>query len=135
VRRSGDDDIGDITFSIVAHIRSDRTRENDAADGKANQLYDGVVDTLASLARSPQRPAREAAGDDIEIMLDVNCPRSVREALDMTSMLRPFNLRWLEEPVWPLENYSGLARVRQAAGIPIAAGEKRVDVDGFPAPD
>ena len=69
------------------------------------------------------RAAREAAGDDIEIMLDVNCPWSVREAIDMTSKLRPFNLRWLEEPVWPPENYSGLARVRQAGGIPIAAGE------------
>jgi L-alanine-DL-glutamate epimerase-like enolase superfamily enzyme len=69
------------------------------------------------------RAAREAAGDDVEIMLDVNCQWSVREALDMTNKLRPFNLRWLEEPVWPPENYSGLARVRQEGGIPIAAGE------------
>jgi L-alanine-DL-glutamate epimerase-like enolase superfamily enzyme len=69
------------------------------------------------------RAAREAAGDDIEITLDVNCPWSVREALDMTSKLRPFNLRWLEEPVWPPENYSGLAQVRREGGIPVAAGE------------
>jgi L-alanine-DL-glutamate epimerase-like enolase superfamily enzyme len=69
------------------------------------------------------RAAREAAGDDVEIMLDVNCPWSVRETLDMTNRLRPFNLRWLEEPVWPPENYSGLARVRKEGGIPIAAGE------------
>ena len=69
------------------------------------------------------RAAREAAGDDIEITLDVNCPWSAREALDMTEKLRPFNLRWLEEPVWPPENYSGLARVRQEGGIPVAAGE------------
>jgi L-alanine-DL-glutamate epimerase-like enolase superfamily enzyme len=69
------------------------------------------------------RAAREAAGDDIAIMLDVNCPWSVREALDMTKKLRPFNLTWLEEPVWPPENYSGLAQVRQEGGIPIAAGE------------
>jgi L-alanine-DL-glutamate epimerase-like enolase superfamily enzyme len=67
--------------------------------------------------------AREAAADDVEIMLDVNCPWSVREALDMTNKLRPFNLRWLEEPVWPPEDYSGLARIRQEGGIPIAAGE------------
>ena len=45
-------------------------------------------------------------------MLDVNCPWSVREALDMTKKLRLFNLTWLEEPVWPPENYSGLAQVR-----------------------
>ena len=69
------------------------------------------------------RAAREAAGDDVDIMLDVNCPWSVREALDMARKLRPFNLKWLEEPVWPPENYAGLARVRQEGGIPIAAGE------------
>ena len=69
------------------------------------------------------RAAREAAGDDIEITLDVNCAWSVREGLDMTSKLREFNLRWLEEPVWPPENYSGLAQVRREGGIPIAAGE------------
>lgn len=69
------------------------------------------------------RAAREAVGDDIEIMLDVNCPWSVHEALDTTSKLRPFNLRWLEETVWPPENYSGLARIRREGGIPVAAGE------------
>jgi L-alanine-DL-glutamate epimerase-like enolase superfamily enzyme len=67
--------------------------------------------------------AREVAGDDIPIMLDVNCPWTVREALDMAEKLRPFNLRWLEEPVWPPENHSGLAEVRQYGGIPVAAGE------------
>lgn len=69
------------------------------------------------------RAACDAAGDDIEITLDVNCAWTVREALDMTQMLRPFNLRWIEDPVWPPENYSGLARVRQQGEIPVAAGE------------
>lgn len=69
------------------------------------------------------RAAREAAGDDVEITLDVNCPWDVREALDMTAKLKPFNLRWIEEPVWPPENYAGLARVREQGGIPVAAGE------------
>src|SRR5690349_6607649 len=77
------------------------------------------------------RAAREAAGDDVEIMLDVNCPWSVREALDMAKQLRPLNLRWLEEPVWPPENYSGLARVRAEGGIPIAAGENASTVMDF----
>ena len=69
------------------------------------------------------RAAREEAGPDIEITLDVNCPWTVREALDMAEQLRPFNLRWLEEPVWPPENYAGLATVRKQGSIPIAAGE------------
>jgi L-alanine-DL-glutamate epimerase-like enolase superfamily enzyme len=69
------------------------------------------------------RAARESAGPDVEITLDVNCPWSVREALDMTEKLKPFNLRWIEEPVWPPENYAGLATVRTQGGIPVAAGE------------
>ena len=77
------------------------------------------------------RAARQAAGDDIDIMLDVNCPWSVREALDMTRKLRPFNLRWLEEPVWPPENCSGLARIRREGGIPIAAGENASTLTDF----
>lgn len=67
--------------------------------------------------------ARQSAGDDVEITLDVNCPWTVRQALDMAEKLRPYKLRWLEEPVWPPENFEGLARLRREAGIPIAAGE------------
>ena len=67
------------------------------------------------------RAAREVAGDQVEITLDVNCPWSVREALDMARRLQPYNLRWLEEPVWPPENHGGLARLRREGGIPIAA--------------
>jgi L-alanine-DL-glutamate epimerase-like enolase superfamily enzyme len=69
------------------------------------------------------RAACEAAGPGVEITLDVNCPWTVREALDMTEKLRPLNLRWIEEPVWPPENYAGLATVRKQGGIPVAAGE------------
>ncbi|MDB5756289.1 MAG: Mandelate racemase/muconate lactonizing protein [Massilia sp.] len=41
----------------------------------------------------------------------------------MAEKLREFNPGRLEEPVWPPENYEGLARLRREAGIPIATGE------------
>jgi L-alanine-DL-glutamate epimerase-like enolase superfamily enzyme len=75
--------------------------------------------------------ARQAAGESIGIMLDVNCPWSVPEALDMAQRLRPFNLRWLEEPVWPPEDYAGLAQVRASGGIPVAAGENAATLHQF----
>jgi L-alanine-DL-glutamate epimerase-like enolase superfamily enzyme len=78
---------------------------------------------LHEIEVAPVRAARQLLGDDVDIMLDVNCPWSLREALDMADQLQPFNLRWLEEPVWPPENYAGLAHVRASCGIPIAAGE------------
>jgi L-alanine-DL-glutamate epimerase-like enolase superfamily enzyme len=37
--------------------------------------------------------------------------------------LKAVNLTWLEEPIWPPENFDGLAELRRTSGIPIAAGE------------
>jgi L-alanine-DL-glutamate epimerase-like enolase superfamily enzyme len=62
--------------------------------------------------------------------LDTNCPWSVDEALAMVEALRPFGLHWLEEPVWPPEDFAGLAKMR-AAGIPIAAGENAAGLEDF----
>src|SRR5579863_5283229 len=62
------------------------------------------------------RAARDAIGPDIPLMVDTNCPWTVQEATDMARALRPLNLTWLEEPVWPPEDHAGRARVR-AEGI------------------
>lgn len=73
---------------------------------------------------TPQvRAARAAAGEGIGLMLDANCPWSVAEALAIARQLREARLMWLEEPVWPPEDWASLAAVRRAAGIPVAAGE------------
>jgi len=69
------------------------------------------------------RAAREEAGSDVELMLDVNCPWTLNEARASAKELQVFNLKWLEEPLWPPENYEGLAELRQTSGVPIAAGE------------
>jgi L-alanine-DL-glutamate epimerase-like enolase superfamily enzyme len=86
---------------------------------------------LHEIAVAPTRAARDAAGQDADIMLDVNCPWSLREALDMAEKLRPFHLRWLEEPVWPPEDYAALAQVRARGGIPIAAGENAATLQQY----
>src|SRR5581483_2904536 len=78
---------------------------------------------LHEIEVAPTAAARDAAGEDVGIMLDVNCPWTLREALDMAAQLQPYDLTWLEEPVWPPENYAALATLRGLSGIPIAAGE------------
>jgi L-alanine-DL-glutamate epimerase-like enolase superfamily enzyme len=77
--------------------------------------------------------ARDAVGDEVELMLDTNCPWSVEEAIAAARRLEPLRLRWLEEPVWPPEDYRGLARVRAATSIPIAGGENEATAFGFRA--
>ena len=74
--------------------------------------------------------AREGAGKDVALMNDVNCPWTVAEAIAMERAYRPFNLRWLEEPVWPPEDHRGLARVRGGTTA-IAAGENAAGLHDF----
>ena len=47
----------------------------------------------------------------------------------MAHAFQPFAPMWLEEPVWPPENHAGLARVRAAGGLDIAAGENATTSD------
>jgi L-alanine-DL-glutamate epimerase-like enolase superfamily enzyme len=69
------------------------------------------------------RAAREEAGPGTGLMLDVNCPWTLAQAKAKAGELRDLGLKWLEEPLWPPEDYDGLARLRAACGIPLAAGE------------
>jgi D-galactarolactone cycloisomerase len=77
--------------------------------------------------------AREVVGDSAELMLDTNCPWSVEEAIRIGRRLERYDLRWLEEPVWPPEDYAGLSRVRAAVRIPIASGENDATLHGLVA--
>jgi L-alanine-DL-glutamate epimerase-like enolase superfamily enzyme len=77
------------------------------------------------------RAAREAVGTGVELMLDTNCPWNPQEAIRMARALEPYRLFWLEEPVWPPEDYSGLAQVAAATETPIALGENESTVFGF----
>ncbi len=78
---------------------------------------------LHEITLPPIQAARQAAGADIPIMVDCNCPWTVAEAIAMARKLQPLDLKWLEEPVWPPEDHAGLARVQEEGGIPTAAGE------------
>lgn len=77
---------------------------------------------------APIAAARHALPPDVELMVDVNCPWSREQARAHARELRPLELGWLEEPIWPPEDFVGLSRLREA-GVPLAAGEN-VEGDG-----
>jgi D-galactarolactone cycloisomerase len=91
----------------------------------AIKLHQTDVDSVAA--------SREAVGDRVELMLDTNCPWTVEDAIAMARRLERLHLRWLEEPVWPPEDFRGLARVRAATSIPLAGGENEATAFGFRA--
>ena len=66
-------------------------------------------------------------------MMDTNCPWTPAEAIAMAAQVREYDLFWLEEPVWPPENYAGLAHVRRDCGIAVTAGENALSYTDFQA--
>jgi D-galactarolactone cycloisomerase len=69
------------------------------------------------------RAARETAGAGMPIMVDTNCPWTPVEARANALRLKPYDLHWLEEPIFPPEDFRSLAALRRETGIAIAAGE------------
>jgi L-alanine-DL-glutamate epimerase-like enolase superfamily enzyme len=77
------------------------------------------------------RAARSEAGEGTTLMLDVNCAWTLGQAWQAAGELAGTGLRWLEEPVWPPENFAGLAALRAGCGIPLAAGENAATLMDF----
>ena len=77
------------------------------------------------------RAVRKALGDRIDLMVDVNCAWNPLEAIGKVRELGECNLRWVEEPVWPPEDYRGMAEVAAAVDVPIAVGENESTRFGF----
>ncbi len=67
--------------------------------------------------------ARQEAGQEIPIMVDTNCPWTAAEAYQMAMKLKPYDLLWLEEPLFPPEDFAALANLGARTGVAIAAGE------------
>ena len=74
--------------------------------------------------------SRDVLGPDIEMMVDTNCPWTPGQASAMAERLRPLNLYWLEEPIWPPEDHAAMARLR-AKGVPLSAGENAGGLHDF----
>jgi L-alanine-DL-glutamate epimerase-like enolase superfamily enzyme len=78
------------------------------------------------------RAARGAVNPEDNICLDVNCPWTVAEAKAIAREILFDDFHWLEEPVWPPEDFAAIAEVR-AEGVPISAGENMTTLLDFKA--
>ncbi len=67
--------------------------------------------------------ARDVVPREIPLTVDVNCEWTPADAIAAAQRFRAFDLEWLEEPVFPPEDFRALRAVGEASGVPIAAGE------------
>jgi L-alanine-DL-glutamate epimerase-like enolase superfamily enzyme len=68
------------------------------------------------------RAVRQAAGDDVELMIDANYLFSFNRALELCKLVEPCGITWFEEPVYQ-NDAALLADLRRHTTIPLAAGQ------------
>jgi L-alanine-DL-glutamate epimerase-like enolase superfamily enzyme len=67
--------------------------------------------------------ARQAIGPKVPLMVDMNCPLDGPTAIAFAQACKEAAPLFLEEPVWPPEDFATLAEVRAKGGLDLAAGE------------
>ena len=125
--------LGGGAADLASYASLERYSDPAVVRARVREVLDAGFTSLKLHETEPAaiRAAREEAGPDVDIMVDVNCAWTVNQARGLAEELRGFRLKWLEEPVWPPENYDGLAQVRSTEGIRIAAGENVSTVIDF----
>ena len=85
-----------------------------------------VADPVGMVAR-----LRDAIGDAMDIAIDLHGPPwlTPADAAQLARALEPYNLAWIEDPI-PPENLDGYERIRDAAYVPLAAGERMATIFG-----
>lgn len=80
----------------------------------AVKMHERILDSIEA--------GRRAVGPDVPLATDVNCGYDVGWLESERARLESFGLAWLEEPIFPPEDFTTLHALRSPA-LPIAAGE------------
>ncbi len=96
---------------------------------RAMKLRLGGEDSVAKEVER-LRVLRQAVGEDIDLMVDINQGWSVNEAIAIGRQLQEHNLFWFEDPI-DHQDIEGQARIADALDVPIAAGEYHYGIEPF----
>jgi len=72
------------------------------------------------------RAVRQAVGDDFMLACDANQAWTPQQAIEFCRAVAPFNIRWIEEPVYWYDQLDGLRAVHEAVSIPVVAGQGEI---------
>jgi L-alanine-DL-glutamate epimerase-like enolase superfamily enzyme len=89
---------------------------------KAVKMRVGAMDGAPHVSAARVKAARKALGPNVDIMVDAHGTYTVADAKRFVHMVADCDLAWFEEPV-TADDKRGMAEVRAAGPVPIAAGE------------
>ena len=96
--------------------------------GRGSTVSDAGIAAIAEVVAA----VREAAGWDVSLCIDHfgHGRMTVDEVIRLGKALEPYGLAWMEDPM-ATNDIDGHRRVKEAIGVPIAAGENLYLLDGF----
>ncbi|WP_048054492.1 mandelate racemase/muconate lactonizing enzyme family protein [Acidianus hospitalis] len=68
---------------------------------------------------------------EIKIAVDLNSPFDLSEAKNFADKIARYEVEWIEEPLWPPNDYFALEKLTKVSPVPIAAGENEYTLYGF----
>ena len=78
---------------------------------------------LHEVAYDPIAAGRRAIGPGVPLMTDVNCRWNLTQAEMTLQRLKELDMFWVEEPIFPPEDFRVLKALQDRFSIPISAGE------------
>ena len=69
------------------------------------------------------RETRAAIGADTGLMVDLNCPFDLSAAEQFAGAVAAYDPMWLEEPLFPVDDFNAIAQLARRIDIPLAMGE------------
>ena len=88
------------------------------------KLHQSKDDTLISIKK-----IRETIGYNVKIAVDMNCAFGFIDAKRFVEDISHYEPVWIEEPLWPHNDYKGLSKLNKI--WPIAAGENEFYIEDF----
>lgn len=109
---------------IPAYASLVRYGDNAEAPGICEQALAQGFKTikLHEVSVSEVAACRRAVGADTPLATDLNCAWTLDQTRDRLAPLAELNLAWLEEPIFPPEDFRALASLR-GHGVPLSGGE------------
>jgi len=84
---------------------------------------DWTQDRLVRHTQEMCHVAREAAGTDVDLIVEVHRKLTPLTSLSLTEALKPYNLLFLEDPI-QIDSIEGQGSIAKRTSVPIANGER-----------
>ncbi len=125
--------LGGEQHPIERYVSLSRYRRTEVVEAVRNLLDEGYK--MIKIHQSPSeslesiQSIRKELGYNFELMADLNCGFGLEAAKDFAQKVSKLEMKWIEEPIWPPDDYDSLKVVNKI--VPVAAGENFFSLNEF----